>query len=95
MTSPVRTWRLGAPIRSCYDVQTHLQVLQEGMRTTPQGDVPFRSTAKDWRDVGGVRIPYTSQTQAGPITIVTAVSEVAFDEPMDDKMFEPPASAAP
>ena len=89
------TPRVGAPIRSCYDRQTHLQVSQEGMRTTPQGDVPFRSTIKDWRDVGGVKVPYASQTQAGPVTVVTTVTEVAFDEPMDDKMFEPPSPAAP
>jgi hypothetical protein len=85
------TPRVGPPIRSCYDAKTHLQVSQEGMRTTAQGDVPFHSSVKDWRPVGGVKIPFDSVTQAGPITVVTTINEVVFDEPMDDKIFEPPA----
>jgi hypothetical protein len=89
------TPKVGPPIRSCYDAQTHLQASQEGMRATAQGDVPFHSSVKDWRPVGGVKIPFDSVTQAGPITVVTTINEVVFDEPMDDKMFEPPAPGAP
>lgn len=81
-----------APVRrTCYDRQTHLEVSQEGTQVTPQGNVPFRTTASDWRTVGNVKIPYSSQMQTGPMTIVTTVTEVAFDEPMDEKMFDPPA----
>jgi hypothetical protein len=89
------TPKIGPPIRSCYDAQTHLQASQEGMRTTAQGDVPFHSAVKDWRPVGGVKIPFDSVTQAGPITVVTTINEIVFDEPMDDKMFEPPTPGAP
>jgi hypothetical protein len=89
------TPKLGPPIRSCYDARTHLQVSQEGMRTTLQGDIPFRSTVKDWRPVGGVKIPFGSETQAGPITVLTTITEIVFDEPMDDKMFDPPTPGAP
>src|SRR3954453_4341538 len=85
------TPRVGPPIRTCYDAQTHLQVSQEGMRTTAQGDVPFHSSVKDWRPVGGVKIPFDSVTRAGPIRVVTTINVVFFEEPMDDKMFEPPA----
>ena len=85
------TPRLGPAIRACYDKQTHLQASQEGTRATAQGDVPFRSTVSDWRSVGGLKIPYSTETKAGPVTILTTVNEVAFDEPMDDQMFEPPA----
>jgi len=89
------TPKVGPPIRSCYDALTHLQASQEGMRATAQGDVPFHSTVKDWRTVGGVKIPFDSVTQAGPITVVTTINEIVFDEAMDDKMFEPPAPGAP
>ncbi len=40
-------------------------------------------------------MPYALETQAGPVIILTTVNEVKFDEPMDDKMFEPPAAGAP
>jgi hypothetical protein len=90
----VLTPRAGGPIRNCYDSQTHLQVSQEGTRATAQGNVPFRSKESDWREVGGIKMAFSSETQAGPITILTTINEVAFDEPLDDKMFEPPAPAA-
>ncbi len=89
------TPKIGPAIRTCYDGRTHLQVSQEGMRTTLQGDVPFHSVVKNWRPVGGVKIPFESEMQAGPITVVTTIDQIVFDEPMDDKMFEPPAPGAP
>jgi hypothetical protein len=89
----VLTPRAGGPIRNCYDRQTHLQVSQEGIRATAQGDVPFRSKESDWREVGGIKMAFSSETQAGPITILTTVDGVVLDEPLPDKMFEPPAPA--
>jgi hypothetical protein len=89
----VATPKLGAPLRSCYDAKTHLQVSQSGVRAGPQGDMPFRATLGDWRDVGGVKIPFESNTQLGPITTVDRVTAVTFDEPIDDKVFDPPKPA--
>ena len=39
-------------------------------------------------------MPYATEMHAGPVVIVTAVNEVAFDEAIDDKMFEPPTPDA-
>jgi hypothetical protein len=89
------TPKAGAPIRYCYDRQTHLQVSLEGTRATPQGNVPFKSTISDWRSVGGVKVPFASETRAGPVTILNTVDDVRLDEPLDDKMFDPPAPGAP
>ncbi|MES1165907.1 MAG: hypothetical protein ABUR63_09120 [Verrucomicrobiota bacterium] len=91
----VLTPKIAPPMRACYDSQTHLEVSLDGTRATPQGQVPFTSTVSDWRPVGGLKIPYASQMQAGPVTIVTALSEIAFDEPLDEKIFDPPGAAAP
>ena len=91
----VATPRLGAPLRSCYDPRTHLQVSQSGVRASPQGDMPFRAIVRDWRDVGGVKMPFESNTQLGPITTVDKVTAVTFDEPLDDKMFDPPKPHQP
>ena len=46
---------------------------------------------KDWREVGGVKMAFAVETQAGPITFTGNITGVTFDEPMDDKMFEAPA----
>ena len=89
----VATPKLGSPLRSCYDAKTHLQVSQSGVRSGPQGDMPFRAIIREWRDVAGVKIPFESNTQLGPITTVDRVTSVTFDEPIDDKMFDPPKPA--
>ena len=52
--------------------------------------MPFRAVIREWREVGGVKIPFESNTQLGPITTADKVTSVTFDEPMDDKMFDPP-----
>jgi hypothetical protein len=83
----------GPAVTNCYDAKTHLQVSQKGTRSTPQGDTPFSSTLKDWREVGGLKMPFAVETQAGPITFTARMSDVKFDQAMDEKMFEPPGGA--
>ena len=68
---------------------------QSGIARKPAGRIPFRATISDWRDVGGVKIPFESNTQLGPITLVDRIKSVTFDEPMDDKMFDPPQPNGP
>ncbi|HEY2728884.1 MAG TPA: hypothetical protein VGK52_03025 [Polyangia bacterium] len=80
------------PVTNCYDAKTHLQVSQKGTRATPQGDTPFSSTLKDWREVGGIKMPFSVDTQAGPITFTARLSDVKFDQALSDKMFEPPSA---
>lgn len=87
----VATPRIGQPTRSCYDPRTHLQVSQSGVKISPQGTIPFRGTVGDWRVVGGVKIPFESNIHLGPITLVYRIKSVTFDEPIDDKVFDPPA----
>jgi hypothetical protein len=84
----------GNAVTNCYDATTHLQVIQKGSRASPQGDIPFLTVVKDWRDVGGVKMPFGLDTQAGPLTYTVRVIDVKFDQHMDDKMFEPPTAAA-
>jgi hypothetical protein len=60
------------------------------VRATPQGDMPFRATIRQWREISGLKIPFETSTQMGPITTSDRVTQVVFDEPMDDKMFDPP-----
>jgi len=86
----IATPKVGAPIHNCYDPATHLQVLQTGIRATPQGDVPFRAIMRDWRSVGGIKLAFEAETQVGPLTLVVRIKNVTFDEPVDDKIFEPP-----
>jgi hypothetical protein len=78
----------------CFDRVSHLQVTEKGVRPTPQGDTPFTSTVSDWRTVGGLKMAYALETQAGPITFSARVQSVVFDQVMDDQQFEPPQPTA-
>ena len=89
------TPRVGAPIRSCYDSRTHLQVSQSGVRVGPEGSIPFRATVSNWRVVGGIKMPFESNIQLGPITVVERIKSVNFDETIDDKLFDPPVPPSP
>jgi hypothetical protein len=91
----VLTPRWGSPVINCYDAATHLQVSQKGTRATPQGDTPFTSILSDWRSVGGLKMAFGVLTQAGPITFKGTIKSVSFDEPVADKMFEPPEPETP
>jgi hypothetical protein len=88
----VLTPKEGSAITSCYDASTHLQVLQKGTHATPQGETPFLSVLKDWRDVGGIKMAWAVDTQEGPLTFTLRVTDVKYDEPMPDKLFEAPAA---
>jgi hypothetical protein len=82
--------RAAAPAVACFDARTHLRVLQKGTRATPQGDTPYLVKFGDWREVGGMKMPYSEEMTAGPTTLVARVVEVALDEKLDSKLFAVP-----
>jgi hypothetical protein len=81
---------IGQPLTTCYDAETHLQVSQKGIAATPQGDVPFTSRIKSWKEFGGIKLPELVEMTTGPIEFAARLTNVAFDKPVDDKRFEVP-----
>jgi hypothetical protein len=87
--------KLAKPSVACFDVQTHLRTFQKGTHATPQGEVPYKVTFTDWRDAGGMKIPYGEEMAAGPMTLSAEVTEVKFDEKLDPKVFALPRPGKP
>ncbi len=85
-----QTPAIGQPLTTCYDAETHLEVLQKGTAATPQGDVPFTSRIKSWKNFGGLKLPELTEMTTGPIEFSARLTNVAFDKPVDDKRFEVP-----
>lgn len=81
---------IGQPLTTCYDAENHLQVSQKGIAATPQGDVPFTSRIKSWKEFGGIKLPELVEMTTGPIEFAARLTNVAFDKPVDDKRFEVP-----
>jgi len=92
LTLTPKTKKQGHALTNCYDPVTHLQVLQRGTASTPQGDVPFSSRMKEWKDVAGMKVPSLIEMSTGPIELIARVTEVTFDKPVDESIFEVPAA---
>jgi zinc protease len=94
--------KLAKPAVACFDAESHLRTIQKGSHASPQGEVPYKVTFSDWRQVGGMTLPYAEEMTAGPMTLLMQVTEVKLDEKLDAKVFALPkpvkaarAAAAP
>lgn len=85
--------RQGKPVTTCFDADTHLRVMQKGVRATPQGETPYRSTVSDWRDVKGLKVPHAEELSMGPVTLLAKVTDLKFDEKFPAKLFDIPKAA--
>lgn len=87
------TPKVGPGMTNCFDPKTHLMILQKGLRTGPQGDMPFAARLSDWRKVDDVRMAYATDMQVGPLAFSGRVVSVELDLPLDSNLFEMPRPA--
>jgi hypothetical protein len=90
----VLTPKTGAAMTDCYDAGTHLLSVQRGVRSGPQGDMPFVAKLKDWRMVGDMKVAYTTEMQVGPLAFVGRLTAVELDVPIDRALFAVPSAPA-
>ena len=82
----------GSLRRMYFDARTGLLLRNEIERDTPQGRATFRTDLEDYKEVDGVKIPFTVR-QANPnLTLVVKLSEVRHNVPVDDAKFAKPAA---
>ena len=89
------TPKAGAAMTDCYDAATHLLAVQRGVRSGPQGDMPFVAKLKDWRLVTDVKVAFLTEMQVGPLAFVGRLTSVELDVPIDAALFavpNPPAA---
>src|SRR5205814_3172315 len=75
--------KLAKPSIACFDAETHLRTYQKGAHASPLGDVPYKTVFSDWREVEGMKIPYSEEMVAGPVTLLAQVTELKFDVPIE------------
>jgi len=90
----ILTPKEGHPWTDCFDAKTHLMTLQRLTHAGPQGDVPFVSRIGDWRALADIKVPYTTEMQAGPLSFSGTLTFVELDVAVDAKRFAPPVPAA-
>lgn len=91
----VLTPKLARPKTTCLDAKTHLMVLERGVRSGPQGEMPYTARTSDWRTVGDIKVAYATEMQVGPMAFSGRVLTAELDVPVDAAMFALPEKSAP
>ncbi|HXX46250.1 MAG TPA: hypothetical protein VEJ38_16090 [Candidatus Acidoferrales bacterium] len=82
----------GPPEKLYFDVQNGLVLRDSSQRHGPDGVSEFQQDYEDYRDVDGVKLPFTiRQTNEGTLVIIT-VTEYHHNVPLDDSQFVKPAA---
>jgi hypothetical protein len=79
--------------RLYFDVETGLLLRRTTSTSTPIGNIPEQVDFDDYRDVDGVKLPFTIRVSAiDPFYSVTRkFTEIKLNVPIDDKRFNKPA----
>jgi hypothetical protein len=85
----------GTATRMYFDVETGLLVRQSATRDTPQGPVDVDLFIEDYRDVEGVKQPFTIRQVTSMFTLVIRLAEIRHNVALDDAMFKRPGAPAP
>jgi hypothetical protein len=80
----------GEPETLYFDVQSGLLLKRASMATTPQGQFPVEQLMEDYKDVDGVKVPFTLR-QTSPVAWVIRLTDVHQNVPIDDAKFAKPA----
>ena len=75
-----------------FDVQTGLLTRVDGEVEGPEGSIPSEMYFEDYRDVGGIRHPFTIRQSTPSYSLVIKFSEMKHDVPIEDSKFTKPSS---
>ena len=78
-----------APEKLYFDVQTGLLVRKYSEAKTVLGQVPAQTDYEDYRDVEGVKLPFTIRWAIPGRTWGRKINEVRQNVPLDDARFNP------
>ncbi|HWG57628.1 MAG TPA: c-type cytochrome [Candidatus Acidoferrales bacterium] len=83
----------GAPVTYDFDTQSGLLLRVATRITTPLGSLPVATDYDDYRDVSGVKVPFTVRTVRMEGTTTDKWNQVQANVPVEDSRFAKPAPA--
>lgn len=81
----------GSFIRMYFDLTSGLLVREDEDNSTPAGRDLFQAYFEDYRDVQGVKYPFTVRQIHSNTTFTIHLSEMLVNQPIDDAIFSKPA----
>lgn len=82
----------GAPVKMYYDAQTGLLAKTDAEFESPEGKFPVESIVEDYREVDGVKLPFTLRQGSAVASTVVKFAEVKSNVPIEDAKFTKPAA---
>jgi len=80
-----------SPQKMYFDVTSGLLVRTDVEQETPEGKVPVEEYLDDYKDVDGVKIPFTRRQVLPQMTFVIKLTDVKHNVTIDDAKFNKPA----
>jgi outer membrane lipoprotein-sorting protein len=81
----------GSPEKLYFDIATGLLVRQDAERESPEGKTASESYIDEYKDVGGVKVPYSLKIVLPTVTIKIKFTDVKANVEIDDAKFSKPA----
>jgi hypothetical protein len=75
--------------RVYFDTQTYLPVRMNAVAMLGTMAVPVEIYLDDWREVDGVKYPFSISQNFSKLTLIFTVSEIKHNVPIDARIFEP------
>lgn len=83
---------IGEPEQFYFDVATGLLIRHDTRRETPQGVMPTETFFSDYREVDGLKLPWSIRQQTPAFTINLTCREVKHNVAIDEARFARPAA---
>ncbi len=81
----------GLPDETLYfDVENGLILRRDSVLITPEGQQAISTFFGDYREIGGIKTPYTSRAKTPAFEITSATLEIKFDVAIEDSKFARP-----
>jgi hypothetical protein len=81
----------GAPVKMYFDTQTGLMARMDTDLEIPEGRFHIETTVDDYREVDGVKIPFTIRQESSVSSAVIKLTEVKHNVAIDDAKFNKPS----
>ena len=81
----------GGPVKMYFDVETGLIARTDLDLDTPQGQVHIETTLDDYREVDGLKMPFTMRQESPMGSAVIKLTEVKHNVAIDDAKFNKPS----
>lgn len=82
----------GKPEKMYFDAQTGLLLRSDADRESPQGSTHVETYFEDYKETGGVKMPFTVKIVRPDISFTLKTAEVKQNVPIDDAKFNKPAA---